>query len=196
MDSAGLPWDARIHSSTKVLNADKTWRQKRNLEKSTPGLLAQVTAELQAWVNGTGPAPVAAAAEPETAATPPAGVAPPPPPAGAADPVADAFAAAAAAAPPPPASAGAPTPPPPPASAAAPTPPPPPAAASEAPPFVRLIQEITGMKNQGMLSDEELNQAFATAGVLNGLAGIPGQQVQDPGVVGRLKAEIDKLLAD
>jgi hypothetical protein len=29
VDSNGLPWDERIHSSSKALNADRTWRYKR-----------------------------------------------------------------------------------------------------------------------------------------------------------------------
>jgi hypothetical protein len=31
VDSAGLPWDARIHSASRTLNADGTWRAKRGL---------------------------------------------------------------------------------------------------------------------------------------------------------------------
>jgi hypothetical protein len=31
VDSAGLPWDARIHSASRSLNADGTWRAKRGL---------------------------------------------------------------------------------------------------------------------------------------------------------------------
>ena len=30
VDAQGLPWDARIHSETKALNKDDTWRRRRN----------------------------------------------------------------------------------------------------------------------------------------------------------------------
>lgn len=48
-DSAGLPWDARIHSSTKELNADGTWRKRRK-SKGQPddATIAAVEAELRA----------------------------------------------------------------------------------------------------------------------------------------------------
>lgn len=44
LDSAGLPWDARIHSESKSKIADGTWRQKRGVDKT---LLADVEAELK-----------------------------------------------------------------------------------------------------------------------------------------------------
>lgn len=43
-DSTGLVWDERIHSSSKALNADGTWRTKRGVDKA---LVAQVEAELR-----------------------------------------------------------------------------------------------------------------------------------------------------
>lgn len=43
-DTAELPWDARIHSSTKALNKDGTWRLKRGV---TEGQVGEVTAELK-----------------------------------------------------------------------------------------------------------------------------------------------------
>jgi hypothetical protein len=43
LDKAGLPWDQRIHSSTKAKVKDGTWRQKRDLD---PALKKQVEAEL------------------------------------------------------------------------------------------------------------------------------------------------------
>jgi hypothetical protein len=92
-DSAGLPWDARIHGSTKTTNADGTWRQKRGL--NDPALKARVEAELRAAVSAGSPqagsvasaapppaAPVAPPPAPPAAAsapTPPAPVAPPAP---------------------------------------------------------------------------------------------------------------------
>lgn len=33
LDTAGLPWDARIHTSTKSTNADGTWRKRRGVSK-------------------------------------------------------------------------------------------------------------------------------------------------------------------
>jgi len=76
VDAAGLPWDERIHSSSKALLTDGTWRQRRNL---APGLKEQVEAELRAATAG-------ADYEPETVggaahdSVPVAVVAPPPPP--------------------------------------------------------------------------------------------------------------------
>lgn len=43
-DSTGLPWDERIHASSKALNADGTWRTKRGVDKA---LVAEVEAELR-----------------------------------------------------------------------------------------------------------------------------------------------------
>ena len=45
VDSAGSPWDGRIHSSSRATVADGTWRQRRNL---APEVLASVQAELKA----------------------------------------------------------------------------------------------------------------------------------------------------
>lgn len=45
LDKNGLPWDARIHASTKAMNVDKTWRTKRGVD---PALVTQVEAELRA----------------------------------------------------------------------------------------------------------------------------------------------------
>lgn len=71
VDKTGLPYDARIHSSTKAVNNDGTWRNKRNVD---PALLATVTAELRA---AAGPPEQQS---PEAAFSPPA-AAPPAPPA-------------------------------------------------------------------------------------------------------------------
>ena len=43
VDSAGFPWDERIHASSKATISDGTWRQKRGVDA---GVLAAVTAEL------------------------------------------------------------------------------------------------------------------------------------------------------
>jgi hypothetical protein len=76
-DAAGLPWDARIHSSSKALNADGTWRVRRGLN---PVIKNQVEAELRAPkvpampgnVPPAPPAPVAAGSDTAVAVVPPA----------------------------------------------------------------------------------------------------------------------------
>lgn len=45
LDSKGLPWDERIHASSKAKVADGSWRQKRNVD---PSLVTAVEAELKA----------------------------------------------------------------------------------------------------------------------------------------------------
>jgi hypothetical protein len=47
LDAQGLPWDQRIHASTKAKNADGTWRQKRGVDAA---LVEQVTASLRSLV--------------------------------------------------------------------------------------------------------------------------------------------------
>jgi len=44
-DADGLPWDARIHASSKTRNADGRWRQKRGVHEA---LVSSVTEQLQA----------------------------------------------------------------------------------------------------------------------------------------------------
>lgn len=61
-DSAGLPWDARIHASTKTKVASGAWTAKRNVD---PAFKAQVEADLRGL-----PAPAAAA--PAVPVAPPA----------------------------------------------------------------------------------------------------------------------------
>jgi hypothetical protein len=58
VDAKGLPWDSRIHASTKVKNADGTWRARRGVD---PQLVLTVEAELRAALAIPGPvaAPVA-----------------------------------------------------------------------------------------------------------------------------------------
>lgn len=57
LDSAGTPWDSRIHSSSKAFVADGTWRLRRNLD---PNILAAVKAELGQAMSA--PAPIIPAA--------------------------------------------------------------------------------------------------------------------------------------
>lgn len=62
VDSAGLPWDRRIHSSAKSKIKDGTWKKLRGVDDA---LVAQVEAELRQSMN-----PVAPVAEPVQAAAP------------------------------------------------------------------------------------------------------------------------------
>ena len=62
-DAKNLPWDARIHASSKAKVADGTWRYKRGVTEEE---IARVEAELRGIVG--------------TTIAPPAGLAPPPPP--------------------------------------------------------------------------------------------------------------------
>jgi hypothetical protein len=55
-DSQGLPWDERIHSSSRAINADGSWRQKRGVSELIVG---KVTAELQAAASDDTPPPPA-----------------------------------------------------------------------------------------------------------------------------------------
>ena len=70
LDSAGLPWDERIHSSSKNTVADGTWRRKRGVDEA---LVASVEAELRALM---GNAPAAGAGAPTAESAP---IAPVPP---------------------------------------------------------------------------------------------------------------------
>jgi hypothetical protein len=45
LDKSGLPWDERIHASSRAKNADSTWRKKRGIDEGT---VALVEAELKA----------------------------------------------------------------------------------------------------------------------------------------------------
>lgn len=72
LDSAGLPWDARIHASSKVTNKDGTWRTKRGVDNTT---IDQVNKELRQVMAIPSPGPQLV---PPAPAAP---IAPPPPPA-------------------------------------------------------------------------------------------------------------------
>lgn len=74
LDAEGMPWDARIHASTKTKKVDGCWKPKRGVSKS---LVAEVEAELRGETQPE-PAsvPVPPAPQPEPAAVP----APPAPP--------------------------------------------------------------------------------------------------------------------
>ena len=77
-DKDGMPWDGRIHSSSKAFLADGTWRQRRNTD---PAVVAAVTAELRAAMAAPAPVVPAAPAAPQPWPFPPAADVPPPPPA-------------------------------------------------------------------------------------------------------------------
>lgn len=72
-DKTGLPWDERIHSSTKGTNQDGTFKKRRGVDDAT---VAAVERELR--IAQGGPQEVAPAAPPPPA--PVAAAAPPPPP--------------------------------------------------------------------------------------------------------------------
>lgn len=79
LDAKGMPWDNRIHAESKGKIADGTWRKKRNLD---PTVLATVEAELRAVMGAPAaaplvPAPAAPIPAPQaaTVTTPTAGVA-------------------------------------------------------------------------------------------------------------------------
>lgn len=58
VDSRGLPWDERIHASTKATNGDGSWRNKRGVDKA---LLEAVEAELAGGAVPNVPEPAAMA---------------------------------------------------------------------------------------------------------------------------------------
>lgn len=55
VDSAGLPWDARIHASTKTMTAKNVWTRRRGVEDS---LVVQVEAQLRAAMAVPAPPPM------------------------------------------------------------------------------------------------------------------------------------------
>lgn len=63
-DKRGMPWDERIHASSKSINADGTWRNKRGIDKDT---LEAVENELVSQIDQV-------TEEPETISEPPAEV--------------------------------------------------------------------------------------------------------------------------
>lgn len=74
LDVDGLPWDHRIHSSSKAKLKDGTWRQRRGVD---PDVYEKVVTELRATM-AAGTA-VDTPAEPTTQTDPVAQTAPPPP---------------------------------------------------------------------------------------------------------------------
>lgn len=77
LDKNGLPWDARIHASTKGKNQDGSWKALRGVDKSiVPG----IEAELRARVGTPAPVPAAEQTPPPPPPIPTDDQAPPPPP--------------------------------------------------------------------------------------------------------------------
>lgn len=157
VDSKGLPWDARIHAESKNKIADGTWRKKRNLD---PNVLATVEAELRQLMAAPGaaaspvaPAPAAPSAVPTAPAAPSApavGNVPLPP----GVPVAPAAIPSATAASPQTATPAA-------------TAPVPPAANGQDPraQFVALVGRASAAIQGGKVTQAEVNQCCANAGV-------------------------------
>ena len=73
LDSAGLPWDKRIHSSSKAKIADGTWRKLRGVDNTLVGTVEAELRMVQAIPVST------AALTPEVQDAPPTPVAPLPP---------------------------------------------------------------------------------------------------------------------
>lgn len=69
-DKAGIPWDERIHASTKGMNQDGTWKRRRNTADVTYNI---VMAELQAK-STAGQVPAAAPQVPASPAAAPVGI--------------------------------------------------------------------------------------------------------------------------
>lgn len=61
LDKSGLPWDERIHSSSKNFTGDGNWRKKRGVDEA---LVAQVEAQLKALMALPSPAAVASVPPP------------------------------------------------------------------------------------------------------------------------------------
>lgn len=71
VDKEGLPWDARIHSSSKEKNKDGTWRQRRNLPDGEKERVEQELRAIMAIPVGGMTLPLAATPTPAAAATVP-----------------------------------------------------------------------------------------------------------------------------
>ena len=136
LDSAGIPWDERIHSSTKGTNKDGTWSRRRN----TPDeLFASVMAELKAGATTAAPAVPPPPTEPTAAA---AFAPPPPPPVNLSD--EGTRTTGPAVIPPPPIT--------PPVTGGAPT-------------FVQLMTVVTGAQREGKLDKAKLDELLASCGI-------------------------------
>lgn len=161
LDTDGIPWDERIHASTKSQNKDGTWKKLRGVDEVTYGRIHAELQEQHAGNRGTGTttdgpesqpsATVAAPPAPTPESSSPAAPPPPAPDAGNAPP------------PPPPATANAPT-------AAAPPAPEPAASAPAAGKFAgfpEFVQAVNGIRKP-TIPYLELNGFAADLGVPGG----------------------------
>lgn len=64
LDKSGLPWDERIHASTRTKNADGQWKRKRGIDEAT---VTQVEAELRQLMAIPSPAPLTVTEVPQPA---------------------------------------------------------------------------------------------------------------------------------
>lgn len=142
LDKHGLPWDGRIHAGTKRKNADGSWTAKRGVD---PALVAQVEAELRQVMGAPAAAPLAPA---------PAAPIPAPQAASVTTPTAG-VASSAVAVPAPPAPA--------PAAPVAPAPAAPSGDARQQ--FVGLVGRASAAIQAGKVTQAEVNQCCADAGV-------------------------------
>jgi hypothetical protein len=67
LDKNNLPWDARIHASSKAINADGSWRAKKMVDAA---VVATVEAELRATMGAPAPVATPAPAAPAQPASP------------------------------------------------------------------------------------------------------------------------------
>lgn len=145
LDANGLPWDARIHASTKGKNQDGSWKALRGVNKDiVPGIEAELRAALGNAASSETPPPPPVAASASTTAPAGAGDVPPPPPPPVQAPGADA------------------PPPPPPVVDAAPEAPAGPTAAT-------VFKLITELKKNNRLPQEQQDMALEMVG----LKGLP-----------------------
>lgn len=149
VDADGIPWDGRIHSSSKKKTADNRWKVARNMD---PELVRKVRAELIALrdaANGGAPpaAPAAPAPAPVVSMTAPQPPAPP-----AAPPFVNTLTGL------------------PPAPPAAPAPAPAPAASADDPAeqakkFTAILQHISGLINTKQITAPQVNDVLAPLGI-------------------------------
>jgi 2-oxoglutarate dehydrogenase E2 component (dihydrolipoamide succinyltransferase) len=170
LDKNGLPWDARIHASSKAINADGSWRAKKMVDAA---VVASVEAELRATMG----APAAPAAQPAAPAPTPLPAQPAPDasallPAQPASPVAAPTPAPAAPTPAP----AAPTP----APAAPATPAAPGNPDTDLPTF---LKEATTLINAGRATTADMIAAANSAGIPH-----PGALTQRPDLIATVRA--------
>ncbi len=186
LDAEGLPWDERIHSSTKNKTKDGSWKTRRNL---ADGVYEQIVAELRAGASAVPPVPLPPSVVP----------APPLPPGVPAPPAPVAHATGAVPPPPPPPSdfqqAVAPQVPPPPPPVMV---PPPPDVAGQLPTgtppngltFRSLMQKIHNLLQGGKLKSEQITEACKSVGI-DGLQAL----VKAEHLLGPVDAAIERLSA-